>query len=62
MRGPNPEVITALAIKNGIILALGNDAWSYRNSKTAIIDLKGRALIPAFIDAQSHFSLYSVMK
>jgi predicted amidohydrolase YtcJ len=48
----------AIAIKNGLILAVGNetDILKYKSSSTIIIDLKGKTVLPGFIDAHSHFA------
>jgi predicted amidohydrolase YtcJ len=58
-----PEV-EALAVKDGKILALGTLAdigGRYRGESTAMVDLAGNTLLPAFIDPHSHyFSALSV--
>ncbi|HHT7170462.1 TPA: amidohydrolase [Bacillus cereus] len=57
----------AVAIKNGEIIYVGNTkgAKKYKNKNTKIIDLKGKMLLPAFVDSHLHASetvnsLYSV--
>ncbi|PFM30099.1 amidohydrolase [Bacillus cereus] len=57
----------AVAIKNGEIIYVGNtkDAKKYKNKNTKIIDLKGKMLLPGFVDSHLHASetvnsLYSV--
>jgi predicted amidohydrolase YtcJ len=47
-----------IAIKNGLILAVGNetDVSKYKSPSTIIIDLKGKTVLPGFIDAHSHFA------
>lgn len=50
--------VQAIAIKDGKILAVGDvDAVSaaHKGSKTKVIDLAGKTLLPGFIDAHSHF-------
>jgi len=46
----------AIAVKNGIILAVGteSDVIQYRDSATEIVDLQGKTLLPGFIDAHGH--------
>lgn len=48
--------VQALAVKDGRILAVGDkeDILKLRDSKTRIIDLQGKTLIPGFIDAHGH--------
>lgn len=44
----------ALAVKNGRILALGDQALALRGSGTEVLDLSGKALLPGFQDAHVH--------
>ena len=48
----------AIAIKGGLILAVGSDAevLKYKNPETVVVKLKGNTLVPGFVDAHSHFS------
>jgi predicted amidohydrolase YtcJ len=50
-----PEA-AAMAIKDGRILAVGSkdDIEAYRGSKSRIIDLEGRTLMPGFIEPHGH--------
>ncbi len=52
----NPYV-EALCIENGEIISLGlkKDILSMKENGDEIIDLKGKTLLPGFIDAHSHF-------
>jgi predicted amidohydrolase YtcJ len=50
----NPEA-KAIAVKDSIILYVGNDYQSYAGSQTEIKDLHGRMLVPGFIDNHTHF-------
>ncbi|EEK78386.1 amidohydrolase [Bacillus cereus] len=57
----------AVAIKNGKIVYVGNSkgAKKYKNKNTKVIDLKGKMLLPGFVDSHLHASetvnsLYSV--
>ncbi len=48
----------ALAVRNGIIVALGNRRdllEDFRGDSTQVVELAGRTLIPAFIDPHSHY-------
>ena len=48
----------ALAVHDGRILALGSRTAierAHQGSKTRIVDLEGRALLPGFIDSHSHY-------
>ncbi len=47
----------AVAIKDGKILAVGSteDITRLKSPQTEIVDLKGKTLIPGFIDGHSHF-------
>lgn len=46
----------ALAVRGERILAVGNqqDVMAFKGATTRMVDLKGRALMPGFIDAHSH--------
>lgn len=56
MAGDTPETVEAVAVQDGRITALGNvkDVIKQAGSKAKRIDLKGRALLPGFIDAHGH--------
>jgi len=47
------SISRGVAIRSGRIVALG-DVSRYRGPRTQVIDLKGRAMLPGFIDAHSH--------
>ncbi|WP_430613295.1 amidohydrolase [Flavobacterium sp. JP2137] len=57
MEEENPEVEVVL-LKKGSILYAGSrqDAAPYLDEKTAQIDLKGKTLMPGFIDVHGHFT------
>lgn len=48
----------ALAVREGKILAVGSAAevMRHRGPKTRMVDLKGHALLPGFVDAHGHLS------
>ncbi|MBU6173021.1 MAG: amidohydrolase [Planctomycetes bacterium] len=47
----------ALAVKDGRITAVGlkDDVLKLKGEKTKIIDLKGKTLVPGFVDGHAHF-------
>jgi len=51
--------VEAVAIKDGKILAIGNlsSVKHHQASTTSMVDLKGKSLLPGFIDAHSHISI-----
>jgi predicted amidohydrolase YtcJ len=51
------HVVSALAVAGGRILAVGSDAdvLGYRGPGTEVVELRGRSLLPGFIDAHCHF-------
>ena len=52
--------VTALAVKSGSILAVGDQAsilQDYVGSNTQLVDLKGRTLMPGFVEPHLHISL-----
>lgn len=57
MEDSSPQ-IEALVVKNGKIFFTGSkaDANLHINNKTKMIDLKGRTLLPGFIDVHGHFT------
>ena len=57
MRGPAPEYVESLAVKDGTILFVGSraDARRHVGPETKTVDLGGRTLLPGFIDTHGHF-------
>ena len=54
-RQPSAE---ALAVKGGKIVAVGSRAdveKAHKGADTKVVDLGGKALLPAFLDAHSHY-------
>ncbi|BCJ43424.1 hypothetical protein GCM10010168_42660 [Actinoplanes ianthinogenes] len=45
---------TAVAVKDGRILAVGHDLADLRGARTEVVDLAGKLLIPGFQDAHVH--------
>ena len=54
---PADDVVSALAVGGGRILAVGADAdaLAHRGPGTQMVELRGRSLLPGFIDAHCHF-------
>ncbi len=50
----NPEA-KAIAIRDSLILYVGNDYQSFVGSQTTLIDLHGKMMVPGFIDNHVHF-------
>lgn len=54
--------VEALAVKEGKIVALGSkkEVLAYKGKDTKLIDLRGKCLMPGFVDPHSHVVLQSV--
>ncbi|WP_334164004.1 amidohydrolase [Phenylobacterium sp.] len=50
---PDATIASAVAVKGNRIVAVG-DISAWRGPQTQVVDLKGRPLLPGFIDAHSH--------
>jgi hypothetical protein len=61
MQGDVPQYAEALVEKNGEILFVGSltDAKAKAGEESTYKDLKGKTLLPGFIDAHAHFSNFS---
>src|SRR5580765_5191141 len=46
---------SAIAIKDSLIVFVGNDYASIKGSSTQIIDVQGKMIVPGFIDNHTHF-------
>src|ERR1700759_5665662 len=46
---------TCIAIKDSVIIYVGNDFSSYKGASTQIIDVEGKMIVPGFIDNHTHF-------
>lgn len=57
MRGPEPEMVEALVVKDGKIAFVGPlvEATAAAGPATKTIDLQGKTLLPGFIDTHGHF-------
>jgi predicted amidohydrolase YtcJ len=52
--GPARARATALAVRDGRIVAVGHDLGHLRGARTEVVDLRGRVLLPGFQDAHIH--------
>lgn len=54
------EIAEAVAVKGNKITAIGSteDLLNLKNENTEVIDLKGKTLVPGFIDSHLHISMY----
>lgn len=59
-QGQAQAVAQAVALSGTKILAVGTDAavMKYRGPSTKVTDLKGKTVVPGFIDAHSHLAAY----
>ena len=57
MAGATPSYVEALAVKGGKIAFAGGkeSAMQIKSDTTKLIDLDGKALLPGFLDAHSHY-------
>jgi predicted amidohydrolase YtcJ/heat shock protein HslJ len=57
MAGDKPAYVEALVVKDGKILFAGSkdQALALKSDATKVVDLAGKALLPAFIDAHGHY-------
>ena len=57
MRGSAPEYVESLAVTDGTILCAGalSEARRHVGPETQTVDLRGRTLLPGFIDTHGHF-------
>ena len=57
MEGDSPKYAEAVAVKNGKIVFVGKkaDAEKLKGDSTKMNDLKGKTMLPGFLDAHSHY-------
>lgn len=60
----NNRIVEAVAVKGNQILAVGTDAeiQTFIGEQTEVIDLKGKSLLPGFVDSHLHLTLYGTNK
>ena len=51
------SVVSSVSIKDGRFLEVGHEARTQRGSRTKIIDLRGRTVVPGIIDNHNHIVL-----
>lgn len=51
------SVVSALAVEGSVVLAVGtdDDVMAHAGPDTVVTDLRGRTMLPGFIDGHSHF-------
>lgn len=61
MKGEKPEYVEALAVEKGKIVQVGKkeDVLGRKKDSTKVFDLKGKTLIPGFIDGHGHITQYA---
>jgi hypothetical protein len=59
---PNESIYESAGVKNGRIVALGefNQIKNCIGENTTVVDLKGKTVLPGFIDAHSHILIFGV--
>ena len=58
MEGDTPAYVDAVAIKDGTIAFVGSKGQALAEfAEAKVVDLKGRTLLPGFIDGWGHFTL-----
>lgn len=60
---PQDEIADSLAVSGKQILSVGtySQVKEYIGPDTRLVDLKGRTLMPGFVEAHSHFTLASIL-
>ncbi len=61
MEGATPRYAQALAVRDGRIVRVGSrsDVMTLKGAQTQVVELRGRTLIPGFVDSHSHLSDYA---
>lgn len=61
MEGESPQYVEALVVKDGKILFAGikSEAINLAGNDAVMLDLKGKTLLPGFIDGHSHLTQYA---
>ncbi len=56
------DIATAVAVKNGVFIAIGGDELLNQYSSKNTVDLKGFPVYPGFIDAHCHFYNFGLLQ
>jgi predicted amidohydrolase YtcJ len=61
MEGESATYVESIAVKDGLIQKLGTKAEVMRlqGNNTVLVDLKGKTMLPGFIDGHSHFANFA---
>jgi hypothetical protein len=61
MEGESANYVEAIAVKDGLIQKLGTKAevMELQDNNTVLVDLKGKTMLPGFIDGHSHFANFA---
>lgn len=56
--------VSAVRLRHGAISAVGTDAQALagRTSRTEIVDLRGRIVVPGFVDSHTHFHRFAILR
>jgi predicted amidohydrolase YtcJ len=56
--------VTAVRVRHGRIAAVGSDARALagRTSRTEVVDLRGRVVMPGFVDSHTHFHRFAILR
>lgn len=53
------KICNSFSVENGYFTVIGEDIKEFKNSNAELINLEGKTVMPAFIDAHSHLSSYA---
>lgn len=51
---PKDSIVSSVAVVGNRIVAVSDDVQAWRGPATKVVDLRGRTMLPGFIDAHSH--------
>ncbi|HEX9076829.1 MAG TPA: amidohydrolase family protein, partial [Anaerolineae bacterium] len=57
---PARPMANAIAFAGGRVVAFDDDARAMRGTRTNVVDLKGRSVIPGLVDSHIHFTGYAM--
>jgi predicted amidohydrolase YtcJ len=61
---PADADVTGVRVRHGLIAAVGSDARALagRTSRTEVVDLRGRVVMPGFVDSHTHFHRFAILR